>query len=258
MQAPPPLSRPKRTEIRKLALRKHREESGRFLAEGLRTVEQLLTHGLIQVETVVLDASRPVPPLPPCEMRTVEPDDFRSLSTTESDQGVIAVCRIPDATPMADLLARRTGPLLWLDALQDPGNLGTVYRSAAWFGAVGIGLGTGTVDLFHPKTVRSTAGATGALPYATGIISEWAEAARRIGRPLFRLDAGPVSVSLSDITIPADAIWVLGNEGNGLSEAVRALPATDVRIPGNAHLVESLNAAVAASIALSRNPNVNP
>jgi TrmH family RNA methyltransferase len=140
--------------------------------------------------------------------------------------------------------------ILAFDGLQDPGNLGTLVRTAAWFNAAGLFLGLGTTELYQPKVVRSTAGATGMLAAAEGDLAAMLDEAASAGRPIFILDGGENSVPLESIRFPTNSVIVVGNEGRGVSSSILNLPYPKVRISGNASNVESLNAAVAASIAL--------
>lgn len=241
------LSRQKRTDIRKLSSKKHRISSGQFIAEGRRAVDQLIRNGAVPVEVVITDG-RPAP-----ESATVvevlDRASFAALRTTESSQGVLAVCTRPE--PLADQAVLSVpGLIVVVDALQDPGNLGTLYRTAVWFGAGALYLGSGTTDLFQPKVVRSTAGATGVLPYGQGSVRPFLLAAMAAGRNVWLLDGGPGAVPLSDASPDPNALIVVGNEGSGLSADLRRGGFRRLSVPGRTSHVESLNAAVAASIVM--------
>lgn len=241
------LSRQKRADIRNLSRKKVRIEAGRFIAEGRRVVEQILTNGRICVEMILTDGdpfdagSIPV--------HLLNKAEFSEFSDTETSQGVIAVCLTPDMSSVRSICAI-PGTILALDGLQDPGNLGTLVRTAAWFDVAGLFLGHGTTELYQPKVVRSTAGATGMLPIADGDLERMLAEAASCGRPIFILDGGDNSVALESARLPSNSVIVVGNEGRGVSPSVLNQPYPKVRITGNASHVESLNAAVAASIAL--------
>jgi TrmH family RNA methyltransferase len=241
------LSRQKRTDIRKLSTKKHRISSGQFIAEGRRSVEQILRNGRVKVVAVITDGREPPDTASPVHILTKA--DFDALRTTEQSQGVIAICERPPPMASAELI-RATGVVLAVDGLQDPGNLGTLIRTAAWFGVAGLFLGSGTADPFQPKVVRSTAGATGTVPYATGDIRSFLREAASAGRQVYALDGGPASSGLTEIKPDPAAVLVVGNEGVGLSDEVRAAGYRSVAIRGLSDVVESLNAAVAAAIAL--------
>lgn len=230
---------------------KYRKRQGLFLAEGVRTVEQMLkndcikTIALIHSESIrgndLLEYGLPV--------YEVSNDELKSLSDTETPQGVIAVCETPAEIALDDLSA--SGKiLLALDRIQDPGNLGTIIRTATWFGAGGILFGKGCADPFHPKVVRSTAGATGALPYRQGGLDELLSFFEQRGRAVFLLDAGIQSQSISEVNVSKDAILVIGNEANGIDPSLFYSERTALHIPGSGDFAESLNASIAAAIGL--------
>ncbi|MEX2586102.1 MAG: RNA methyltransferase, partial [Balneolaceae bacterium] len=175
--------------------------------------------------------------------------DFESIVDTESPQGVAAVCQIPE-TATTESLSVGNGVLIAMDAIQDPGNLGTMVRSAVWFGASGILCGKGTVDLYHPKVVRSTAGVTGLLPVSTGILGTELEKLESAGWNVLLLDAGPEASPLQHLPLPDRIVLVVGNEGNGIDSSLFDRERQRVAIEGNRDRLESLNAAVALSIVL--------
>lgn len=241
------LSRQKRADIRNLSRKKVRIETGRFIAEGRRAVEQILANGRIRIEMILTDGD--AFDAGPVAVHRLNKAEFSEFSDTETSQGVIAVCVTPPMAATASICAT-PGMILALDGLQDPGNLGTLVRTAAWFDAAGVFLGHGTTELYQPKVVRSTAGATGMLPAAEGDLAGMLAEAASAGRPIFILDGGDDSIPLESATYPSNSVIVVGNEGRGVSPSILNLPNPKVRICGNASKVESLNAAVAASIAL--------
>lgn len=253
-----PLSNREETLLRKLQNRKYRRKEAAFVAEGGRTVEQLLANGKVKVEWLLFDADKALwlqspwtDALKGREARTAETSIFEALSDTDTPQGVLAVCRVPAARRVAEL-ASGSGVLVALDRIQDPGNLGTMVRSATWFGAAGLLVGKGTVDLFHPKTVRSTAGATGALPYAEGELFALLEEAEAAGRQTVLLDGNPGAEPLKAFRPGRPLTVVIGNEANGVDAELMTAHRPRLRIEkgGGADAVESLNASIALSIAL--------
>jgi TrmH family RNA methyltransferase len=163
------------------------------------------------------------------------------LFATEHSQGVAAVVDIP-VPPSLDELAASGEPLLMLDRIADPGNAGTIIRSADWFGLGGVLLGQESVDLYNPKTVRATMGAIFRMP----AIEEVAIADLvALGRPLIALDAGS-DLYLESAELPSDGIYVIGGEAHGLSpNIIEASRMVSIRGAGQG---ESLNAAIAGSI----------
>jgi len=238
-------------EWRKLLMGKYRKRTGLFLAEGLRSVEQILQNRLVDVKAVLTDGSGAIDQLSVDTIPVFElsSDDFTSISDTETPQGVIAVCRMPDETSV-EVIADYEGVIVALDAIQDPGNMGTIIRTAAWFGARAILFGTGCTDPFQPKVVRSTAGATGSIPYLKGDLESLFHDLESSGWQVFLLDSSDEASDLREIKPANKSILVAGNEANGISGELFAEGRKRVRIPGYSGVVESLNAAVACGIAL--------
>ncbi|MFU8859494.1 MAG: TrmH family RNA methyltransferase [Cyclonatronaceae bacterium] len=250
------LSLAKATLVRKLHRKKNRDDLGMFIAEGNRVVEQILVNRRIDVEFVVVRAGieqNTVSVLPADAKTDVFEADktlFDDLVTTENPQDVFAICRTPEPAVTGELL-KDDGVILALYQMSDPGNLGTVLRSAAWFGTRGVFLSTGTVDLYNPKVVRSTAGSTGSLPVATGYLAIFLEEAKKAGWRIYLLDAGENSKKLSVIRPGKRSVLVLGSEAHGLPEPIKeAYTCVKIEPAGDTPPVESLNASVSASIAL--------
>ncbi len=271
MDMPASLSRKQIQDLRLLRKRPERYDQGQFVVEGHRAVMQVLQNGILDVRFLVLSAAyldaldrrnqdSSVDSLMgrDCPVYQVGSRVFQQLADTESAQGILAVCRLPLPTP-ADVLLDQTGVLLAADRIQDPGNLGTMVRTAAWFGLKGLVLSDGTTDLFHPKVVRSTAGATGVLPWLTTSLTEFLERASQKGWMVHLLDSGPGSVSHYSAGPAGRDILVAGNEATGLSEEIRYAgyqrlrvdPAGDPARGTSSETVESLNASVASAIVMA-------
>ena len=233
---------------RKLKQTKYRKKEGLFLAEGERCVGQIVENGFLEVESIILEKGyRPGFEFE-AEAYEVEPSEFENLSDTDSPQGILAVCKVPKEAEV--LHQNKSGLMVAFDAVQDPGNVGTIVRTAAWFGAAGLVMGHGTSDLFHPKVVRSTAGATGALDYVKGDIAELLAEFETEDWQVYLMDGGSDSIKLQSIKPEKKSILVVGNEGNGISEELFISGRTSVRIPGDDSVVESLNAAIAMGIGM--------
>ena len=239
------------TEWRKLLQGKYRKRENKFIAEGLRCVEQIINQKRIEIEAVVvekdfqLDDSLRSSEISLFEVST---DEFNSMSDTDTPQGVLAICHSPVETTMEKLM-QSDGLLIAVDAVQDPGNLGTMIRTASWFNATGLLIGHGTVDPFHPKVVRSTAGATGAISYVKTNLQENLSNFEASGWNIAALDGGAGSESLKNSKPSQKDILIIGNEGNGVDPKLME-GRKKISIYGNSDNVESLNAAVALSIAL--------
>lgn len=253
IHAKPP-SRNQVKQWRKLQQKKYREEYGLFIAEGARCAGQILDNALIDVECVILsetldDTSLAGKITNSTEAYSLPEKDFNELADTENPQGVIAVCHIPQSRPFQDLTGLQ-GMIVAADAVRDPGNLGTIIRTASWFGTAGLLCGSGTVDPWHPKVVRSTAGATGAVPVWSGNLEKLLQLLEEKGWRILLLDGGEGSVPISEFTSHKKNVLVVGNEANGIQPALLASGREKIRIEGNSTAVESLNAAIALGIGL--------
>ncbi|HET7038955.1 MAG TPA: RNA methyltransferase [Gemmatimonadales bacterium] len=225
------------------------------LAEGVRLVEEALSAG-VTIQGALVTAGLAQHPrgaaliaaLAARAVATEELDQraFSQLADTDTPQGVIAVIEPPRWT-LADLRPGRGAPLLVLDAVQDPGNVGTLLRTAFALGAAGAVLLKGTADLTNPKVVRGAMGATFRLPAVAADVAEFANWAQR--ERLVIWTAAADGAPLGRATPPERLALVVGNEGAGVSAEVRALAQQHVAIP-LARGAESLNVAVAAGILL--------
>ena len=240
---------------RDLQRRKARERHNLFVAEGVRAVEELLASPLQLVGVLsASDASantrlgrvREAITSRGIELTEVSERDFASASDTETPQGILAIGRIPERTLSGGMLGDRSR-LLVLDAIQDPGNVGTILRTAAAFDVTATVATPGTVDLWNSKVVR---GAMGALFRHHAVHASWSELdtlLRANEVALWGADAG--GSPLGDRAAPARLAIVVGNEGSGLTSDARSRVVHTVSIPTST-TVESLNVAVAAGILL--------
>lgn len=224
----------------------YRRETGLFLCDSPKLTEEALRWAPETVDTVVTTPGQALDGLPP-SVRAVEvPEDvMESLAPSKTPQGVLAVCRMRPA-PLPEIL---TGDrYVLLDGVQDPGNVGTILRTADAFWADGLFLVNGCADLYHPKTLRAGMGAAFRCPAWTCGAAEASELLRRSGVPLYgaALRSDTRDIRDMDYTRAAAAI---GSEGRGLSGEVLALCTATVKIPMNGRC-ESLNAAAAAAALL--------
>lgn len=246
------------TLLRKLNQKKYRLKEQLFLVEGARAVAQIIQNGQLTVNELFFDESQVYWQqqlwekfLADIPSSIIEKETFAKVSDTDSPQGVMALCRMPEEANLEEMVQGK-GIILATDAIQDPGNLGTIIRTATWFGVRGLLNGKGTVDLFHPKVVRSTAGATGTVPYVSAILDDVLPVLEKEGWQTILLDAGADSVPLQKIKKAEKMILVIGNEGNGIDQSLFGSNRLKARIasPREEKNVESLNAAIATSIAL--------
>jgi RNA methyltransferase, TrmH family len=243
------------TLARDLRRRKARERQGLFAAEGVRAVEELVRSPLVVRGVLVApqlgDAPRGAALLATLRDRNIDvlevaALEFASAAETESPQGVLAVAEIPDRSLDRLALAPRAR-LVLLDGVQDPGNVGTITRTAAALGATAVLAMPGTVDLWNAKVVRSAMGAGFHVPAFSCTWEQLDDFRRRESVILLGADAG--GTALDTLTPPDRLALVVGNEGAGLSGDSRARVGELVSLPISSS-VESLNVAVATGILL--------
>lgn len=180
------------------------------------------------------------------EVREVADGALRELADTASPQGVLVVAEAPRAS-FPETVPGHGSVVLVLDGVQDPGNVGTLARSAAAFGCSGMICLPGTVDPWNPKAVRASAGALFRLPV---ILAPPADLDEWLGRHEYLLAAADAAgAPVAEQSLPRRVALAVGNEGAGLSDPIRARADRRVAVPmrGGA---ESLNVAVAAAILL--------
>ena len=259
-------------DIADLKQKKYRMESGLFFAEGLRAVQEAVQYAEVtdlfftaaeeKKLTEILNAAKEK------GARLYQADDkvMAKLSDTKTPQGVLAVIRIPEQSlqklrpgvmlriadkqnQSARVETDNNAPVIILDRIQDPGNLGTMIRTADAAGALGIILLEGCVDAYSPKVVRASMGSLFHLPVVQDIFPEealtWCY--RHGYEPAATAMQGAANLYKADIS--KKMAFIFGNEANGVSEELQAAAETRLFIP-MAGLTESMNVAMAAGIVL--------
>ena len=178
---------------------------------------------------------------------TVTDDVMKSMSDTQTPQGILCVVKQPSCV-IEDIMGNKKSHLLLvLEGLQDPGNLGTIFRTSEAAGVTGIIMSRDTVDIYNPKTIRSTMGSIYRVPfiYSEDLYTDL-DKLRTHGISVYAAYlTGSVSYDKCDYR--SDTAFLIGNEGNGLSDKALSHSDTRVRIPMEGS-VESLNAAVSAAV----------
>ena len=234
------------TRVRRLReKRAARREEGLLLGEGPKLLEEALRWGA-QLDTVICETGLLLPVLPP-QVRVVEvPGDLlATLADTKTPQGVVFLARIPSLQLPEVLTGER---YLLLDGVQDPGNVGTIWRTADAFGADAVILCNGCADPWSPKTVRSTMGAAFRLPVYECGLAEAAELLAASDIPLYATALGRDCRDVRQLELSRSAV-IIGSEGKGVSAQALELCQGTVRIPMRERC-ESLNAAAAAAVVL--------
>jgi TrmH family RNA methyltransferase len=241
-------------ELRAAFSRSGLTEQGDCAIEGLRMVEEAIRSGLrfdavVFSESAEARAERLLPQIGAHVRTVVLPDKlFASVVPSETPQGVAALVRLRPCS-LENLLARTdTGPLVGVAGLQDPGNLGTVLRSAEAFGAAGVLLGEGTVSPFNAKVVRGSAGSLFRLAMVRVKLAEVLPRLRERGTRVLATSSHKGTL-LPDAHLSGPIAVLIGGEGAGVPRDLFAQVDETLAIP-HAPQVESLNAGVAASIVL--------
>ena len=253
------LSKAQLKTYRSLQQKKFRDELGLFLAEGPKCVDEL--RSAFRLEALITEE----------EVGRVAIEQLSSLRTP---QGVIAVFRKPSYSPADGLTASavlqqrgltgEAGLILALDGIQDPGNLGTIIRTCDWFGVRDIFCSLDTADCYSPKVVQATMGALARVRIHYVDLPKWLQTTNEAltgqttiniygtlldGRNMYEEQ----SLTTNDQR-PTTNIIVMGNEGNGISPAVRRLITHPLFIPSyppGEPTSESLNVAIATAIVLA-------
>ena len=239
--------------IRSLHLKKFRDAENAFLAEGVRLCEEALVSKVHIRQAVITEQAmsnaRIMKIVEQCRRKDIPifkatSEQFNLLSEEQSPQGVAFVVSKSSTKKML----RSAKLILALDHLQDPGNLGTILRSAEWFGVSEILLSSGCVDVYNSKVVRSSMGAIFRLEIHKVDLAQILGDLLAVGFRIIVTAAG-AATALPDVTPSDHDVLVFGNEGSGIAPEIIELQNTAVAIDGGEH-GESLNAAAAASIFL--------
>ncbi|MDP5168917.1 MAG: RNA methyltransferase [Bacteroidia bacterium] len=242
-----PLSQSKSKIFASLLHKKYRYKNGLFLVEGEKCVQEALTMNW-PFEAIIVrqdhSFSSEIKQNSPVFEASV--DQFGKLTDQPHPEGVIAIVKLPFVASYSPVSAQ--GASLFLDGIQDPGNVGAIFRVADWFGVRQVILGPGTADPFHPKVVRSSMGSLFRMNLLE--VTDLEEWLGQESRPIWiaDLDGKP----LGEVVPGAGDVLVIGNEARGISPQLRAhSQLQSIRIPGGSE-TESLNAAVATGILLYR------
>lgn len=232
-------------QLKKLHTKKERDKTGTFLVEGWHLTEEALKSGNEVVALIVRDGED-IPSkwdVSSLDIIHVTSEVMNAISDTEHPQGIAAVCSFPEETEQ-----QQAGKVLMIDGVQDPGNLGTLIRTADSAGIDLVILGNGTVDLYNSKVIRSSQGSIFHLPIRKGSLADWITTLQKRGIPVFGT-ALQNSTPFDEVTPEETFALIVGNEGNGMDRELLARTDRNLFVPiyGKA---ESLNVSIAAGILL--------
>jgi TrmH family RNA methyltransferase len=239
--------------IKSLHQKKYRKEHGIFIIEGIKSIVEFFPSDYQIHSVYFLPQYQSLLPKLPANIKLFEVTsaELEKISTLQAPQGILALVHIPERAGI-DKDALRNRFSLVLDGVQDPGNLGTIIRTADWFGLQHVICSANTVEVYNPKTVQAT---MGSLCRVSVSYHDLPELLGDINIPIFgaMLDGG----SLYQTQWGNEGLVILGNEGQGISPEIVDLISHPVTIP-RVGQAESLNVAVSAAIFcadISRNMN---
>lgn len=234
---------------KKLQTKKGRKQQGLYLLDGWHLVNEAVK-AKVSIKTLLITAKQLAtqPDLThfPAVIEISE-EVASHISATVTPQGVFALAQLPasPADPLAELDLTR--PWLLLDNVQDPGNIGTMVRTADAAGFAGVAFGTGTVDIHQPKVERAMQGSQFHLQLLSTELPALVAKLQANGAPVYGSELNPQAAQYLDVQAPDVFGLIMGNEGNGMQRELLALTDQNLYIPIKGR-AESLNVAVAAGI----------
>lgn len=226
--------------------KKERMQQKKYIVEGFHLVEEALSQQntvevILFAEGVVFPSNWQVDPQPCIQ---ISQDIARDLAQTETSQSIFAICHIKEQN-----IAMKAGKYVLLDRIQDPGNLGTIIRSAHAAGVDAIIAGRGTVDLFNSKTLRAAQGSHFHIPIVTADLIDTISKLQDSEVPVYATGWTEAAISYKKITAGAHYALIVGNEGEGVAQELfeASNEVLFIPMPGRA---ESLNVAIACSVIL--------
>lgn len=225
--------------IRSLQRKKFRDQHQCFVIEGYKMLKAALAHRPELVETIYTTDPRQLSDIEDHTIIPISDKVLQQISSLRNPQSVIAICRKPDEVSIDAPL------ILALDTIQDPGNMGTILRLAAWFGIEHIVASEGCADIFNPKVVQASMGGVFTVNLRTCDLKHYLS---ETNQPIFGAVLEGKNIYQEDL--PPRGIILMGNEGNGIDNNLLPLISHPVSIPkiGSG---ESLNVAMATGILLS-------
>ena len=251
------LTKQKLASIKQLLQKKNREEVGKFIVEGWKSIEEAI-HAGIEIETILYDEHRfenikLIHSLKRSanEVLCAKAKEIDAISDTIASQGIIAVIpKLSMGNKLHALFKKQSALVVVLDGITDPGNLGTIIRTCDWFGVDALFIGNNSVELYNPKVVRSTMGSLFHLP----VIEEpdlinFLEKCRTEKFTIYSTELSN-SNDIRQIAFAKKSVIIIGSESHGISKDISAFADSRIFIPqfGKA---ESLNAAIACGVVLS-------
>jgi TrmH family RNA methyltransferase len=232
--------------IKSLHQKKYRKENGIFIIEGIKSIIEFLPSTYQLHSIYYLAAYKSLLPNLPSNIKLFEINnaELDKISTLQSPQGILALVHIPKTNVFNFNILKNSFTLV-LDGVQDPGNLGTIIRTADWFGVKNIICSVNTAEIYNPKTIQAT---MGSLCRVNVFYQDLPEMLSHAEVPVF----GALLDGKNSYTVDwgKEGILILGNEGQGISAEVKKFIQFPVTIPRTGS-AESLNVAISAGILCS-------
>lgn len=232
--------------IKSLHQKKFRKENGIFIIEGIKSIIEFVPSAYQIHSIYYLAEYKSLLPNLPSNIKLFEVNnaELDKISTLQAPQGILALVHIPKSVPANNKMLKNTFSIL-LDGIQDPGNLGTIIRTADWFGFKNVICSLNTVEVYNPKTIQATMGSLCRINIFYQNVSELLE---EVNIPIF--GALLEGKSSYEMEWGNEGILILGNEGQGITTEVKKFIQFPVTIP-RVGLAESLNVAISAGILCS-------
>ena len=226
--------------IKSLAQKKYREQNGLFVVEGVKGIEEFLNS---DIELYYLYTTEDIFKVSAAHYSLISEAQLKQVSQLKSPNKAVGVFKMPKPKTIVD-----SRLIVALDAVRDPGNLGTIIRLCDWFGVNDLVCSKTTVNCFNPKVVQASMGSLARVNICYLDLEHFLEATESIKYGTFMKGD-----SIYKTSLPDKGILIMGNEANGISETIERLIDKKLSIPrfGNLKVTESLNVATATSICLS-------
>jgi len=230
---------------------KERREQGLFIAEGVQCAKEALTSVSGPQIKILYGTENGLSKISDLDLGTVEIVEvtdavMKAMSDTVTPQGLISLCYKP-RTDFSEATPSGSSIYIYLHEIQDPGNAGTILRTADAMGISAVITSPDSVDIFSPKVVRSTAGSLWHIPVFEGVSFDRLDKQFKGIQKL--LLSSHAKTSIVDLSIPGDCVAIFGNEARGVDASTLGASVTEVTIP-MAGRAESLNLSAAASIVM--------
>jgi len=235
------MTKAEKKHIKQLQQKKYRNEYRTFIVEGWKSIKDFIIAGFIPEN--IYSTTENIGNLINFDIEKISRKDLESISLLKNPKDALAVFFQKEISKTPS-----KGIILALDNLQDPGNLGTIIRTADWFGIKDIVCSQDTVDCYNPKVVQAT---MGSLANIDIVYTDLPKFLSHANLPVYGTFLDGKNVD--EISFPSDAIIIIGNEGNGISQEIETPVTQKITIAKHPNAkAESLNAAIATAIVLSK------